>query len=242
MSETDPFNPQDMSLQPPALTPDYRSSRLRAPRHKLLSLEQGPGELTGPTFGHDVIGPNDNDLIINYAAPGSAAIGEQIMVHGHLLDENARPVPQALLEFWQANAGGRYRHKKDGYLAPLDPNFGGCGRTLTDENGYFSFRTVRPGPYPWPNGGNDWRPAHIHFSCFGQGWTQRLITQMYFEGDPHIPLCPIVQTIADPEAIDRLTARLDMAHTVPMGFRAFRFDLVLRGRASTLFENNLEGN
>ena len=218
MSETDPFNPQDMSLQPPALTPDYRSSRLRAPSHKLLSLEQGPGELNGPTFGHDVIGPNDNDLIINYAAPGSAAIGEQIMVHGHLLDENARPVPQALLEFWQANAGGRYRHKKDGYLAPLDPNFGGCGRTLTDENGYFSFRTVRPGPYPWPNGGNDWRPAHIHFSCFGQGWAQRLITQMYFEGDPHIPLCPIVQTIADPKAIDRLTARLTWRIRCRWGF------------------------
>ena len=132
--------------------------------------------------------------------------------------------------------------KKDGYLAPLDPNFGGCGRTLTDEQGYFSLRTVRPGPYPWPNGGNDWRPAHIHFSCFGQGWAQRLITQMYFEGDPHIPLCPIVQTIADPKAIDRITARLDMAHTVPMAFRAFRFDIVLRGRRSTLFENKLEGN
>ena len=129
MSARHPFNPQDLSLQPPALTDDYRSSRLRAPSHKLLSLDQGPGELTGPTFGHDLIGPNDNDLILNYAAPGAAAIGEQIMVHGHLLDENARPVPQALLEFWQANAGGRYRHKKDGYLAPLDPNFGGCGRT-----------------------------------------------------------------------------------------------------------------
>ena len=242
MSDHGPFNPQDMSLQPPASTSDYRSARLRAPRDKLLSLEQGAGELAGPAFGQDVIGPNDNNLIINYAAPGAAAIGEQIMVHGYLLDENARPVPEALLEFWQANAGGRYRHKKDSYLAPLDPNFGGCGRTITDEMGYFSFRTVRPGPYPWPNGGNDWRPAHIHFSCFGQGWAQRLITQMYFEGDPHIPLCPIVQTIPDPKAIERLTARLDMEHTVPMQFRAFRFDIVLRGRGSTLFENKLEGN
>ena len=242
MSDNGPFNSQDMSLQPPALTPDYRSSRLRAPHHKLLSLEQGAGELAGPAFGQDVIGPNDNNLIINYAAPGAAAIGEQIMVHGYLLDENARPVPEALLEFWQANAGGRYRHKKDSYLAPLDPNFGGCGRTITDEMGYYSFRTVRPGPYPWPNGGNDWRPAHIHFSCFGQGWAQRLITQMYFEGDPHIPLCPIVQTIPDPKAIERLTARLDMEHTVPMQFRAFRFDIVLRGRGCTLFENKLEGN
>ena len=242
MSDNGPFNPQDMSLQPPASTSDYRSARLRAPRDKLLSLEQGAGELTGPAFGQDIIGPNDNNLIINYAAPGAAAIGEQIMVHGYLLDENARPVPEALLEFWQANAGGRYRHKKDSYLAPLDPNFGGCGRTITDEMGYYSFRTVRPGPYPWPNGGNDWRPAHIHFSCFGQGWAQRLITQMYFEGDPHIQLCPIVQTIPDPKAIERLTARLDMEHTVPMQFRAFRFDIVLRGRGCTLFENKLEGN
>jgi len=129
--------------------------------------------------------------------------------------------------------------KKDGYLAPLDPNFGGCGRTLTDEQGYFSLHTVRPGPYPWPNGGNDWRPAHIHFSCFGQGWAQRLITQMYFEGDPHIPLCPIVQTIADPKVIDGLKARLDMAHTVPVAFRAFRFGVVLRSRRSILFENKL---
>ena len=123
MSALRPFNPQDMSLQPPALTADYRSSRLRAPSHKLLSLDQGPGELTGPTFGHDLIGPNDNDLILNYAALGAAAIGEQIMVHGHLLDENARPVPQALLEFWQANAGGRYRHKKRRLSGAFGPQF-----------------------------------------------------------------------------------------------------------------------
>ncbi len=242
MIQNIPFQPQDMGLHPQALTPDYRSSRLRSPNQKLLSLPPGQGELTGPTFGHGLIGPNDHDLIINYAAPGAAAIGEQIMVHGHLLDENARPVPQVLLEFWQANAGGRYRHQKDSYLAPLDSNFGGCGRTITDNDGYYSLRTVRPGPYPWPNGGNDWRPAHIHFSCFGTGWAQRLITQMYFEGDPHIPLCPIVQSTADPKAIEGLTARLDMANTEPMNFRAFRFDVILRGKASTLFENKLEGN
>ena len=242
MTKGKPFNRPDMSLQPRALTPEYRSSRLRSPMRKLLSFTPSQGELLGPNFGHDVINPNDNDLIINYACPGEAAIGEQIMVHGYMLDENARPVSNSLLEFWQANAGGRYRHNKDGYLAPLDPNFGGCGRTMTDGAGYYSLRTIRPGPYPWPNGGNDWRPAHIHFSCFGTGWAQRLITQMYFEGDPHIPLCPIVQTIANPTAIDRLTARLDMAHTVPMNFRAFRFDIILRGQGSTLFENKLEGN
>ncbi len=242
MIKEKPFNRLNMSLQPQALTPEYRSSRLRSPMHKLLSFTPGQGELLGPHFGHDVINPNDNDLIINYAAPGKAAIGEQIMVHGYMLDENARPVSNSLLEFWQANSGGRYRHKRDGYLAPLDPNFGGCGRTITDGDGYYSLRTIRPGPYPWPNGGNDWRPAHIHFSCFGLGWAQRLITQMYFEGDPHIPLCPIVQSIANGKAVDCLTARLDMEHTVPMGFRAFRFDIILRGQGSTLFENKLEGN
>ena len=196
MTKGKPFNRPDMSLQPRALTPEYRSSRLRSPMRKLLSFTPSQGELLGPNFGHDVINLNDNDLIINYAAPGKAAIGEQIMVHGYMLDENARPVSNSLLEFWQANSGGRYRHKRDGYLAPLDPNFGGCGRTITDGDGYYSLRTIRPGPYPWPNGGNDWRPAHIHFSCFGTGWAQRLITQMYFEGDPHIPLCTIVQSIA----------------------------------------------
>ena len=163
------------------------------------------------------------------------------MVHGRVLDDAGRPAPNVLVEVWQANAGGRYRHKKDGYLAPLDPNFGGCGRMITDTEGGYSFRTVQPGPYPWPNGGNDWRPAHIHFSVFGNGFAQRLITQMYFEGDPHISLCPIVQTVNDPKAIDQLTARLDMGATVPMDIRAYRFDIVLRGRHQTMFENRPEG-
>ena len=146
-----------------------------------------------------------------------------------------------LIEVWQANAGGRYRHKKDGYTAPLDVNFGGCGRCITGEDGSYSFRTILPGAYPWPNGGNDWRPAHIHFSVFGDGFAQRVITQMYFEGDPHIALCPIVQSIPDAAAIDRLVARLDMAKTIPMDIRAYRFDIVLRGRSATPFENAMEG-
>jgi protocatechuate 3,4-dioxygenase beta subunit len=158
------------------------------------------------------------------------------------MDERGRGVGGALLEVWQANAGGRYRHVKEGYIAPLDPNFGGCGRTITDEEGYYSFRTVRPGPYPWPNGVNDWRPAHIHFSVFGHGFAQRLITQMYFEGDPLIPLCPIVRTIADPNAIEQLVAPLDMGATIPMDALAYKFDIVLRGRRSTPFENRMEGN
>jgi len=144
-----------------------------------------------------------------------------------------------LIEVWQANAGGRYRHVNDGYLAPLDDNFGGCGRCISGEDGSYSFRTILPGPYPWPNGGNDWRPAHIHFSVFGDGFVQRLITQMYFEGDPHIALCPIVQSIPDSAAIDRLVARLDMDQTIPMDLRAYRFDIVLRGRNATVFERVL---
>jgi len=198
--------------------------------------------MTGPTFGHDIIAPLDNDLILNFAQPGESALGERILVHGRVLDETGRAVPNVLLEFWQANAGGRYRHKKDGYLAPLDANFGGCGRTISAQDGSYSFRTVKPGPYPWPNGGNDWRPSHIHFSVFGHGFAQRLITQMYFEGDPHIALCPIVQSVNDPAAVDQLTAKLDMENTIPMDLCAYRFNIVLRGRQSTLFENRKEGN
>ncbi len=197
--------------------------------------------MTGPAFGHDILGALDHDLIVNYAAPGASAIGPRILVHGRLLDEDGRPVPGKLIEVWQANAGGRYRHKNDGYLAPLDDNFGGCGRCISAEDGSYSFRTIQPGPYPWPNGGNDWRPAHIHFSVFGDGFAQRLITQMYFEGDPHIALCPIVKTIPSEKAIDQLVARLDMEATVPMDIRAYRFDIVLRGRDATLFENQMEG-
>ncbi len=242
MHKSGAFFPRDAAVHPRALTPDYKSSILRSPQKARVAFDNSLSEVTGPVFGHDLIGPLDNDLIVNFAQPGESAIGERLLVHGYLLDENGQPVRGALLEFWQANAGGRYRHKKDGYLAPLDPNFGGCGRTITDDDGFYSFRTVRPGPYPWPNGANDWRPSHIHFSIFGDGFAQRLITQMYFEGDPHIALCPIVQTISDPAAIDQLTAKLDMKNTIPMDTRAYRFDIVLRGRRSTLFENRMEGN
>jgi protocatechuate 3,4-dioxygenase beta subunit len=179
---------------------------------------------------------------MNFAKTDEQPIGPRIIVHGRVLDEDARPVPGALVEVWQANAGGRYRHKKDAYLAPLDPNFGGCGRTISADDGSYRFRTIRPGAYPWPNGVNDWRPAHIHFSVFGHGFAQRLITQMYFEGDPLIAICPIVNTIRDPAAIARLVAPLDMNNTIPMDTMAYRFDIVLRGRRSTVFENRLEGN
>lgn len=235
------FIQRDRDWHPPAYTPQYKTSVLRSPRNALLSLGPTISEMTGPVFGHDILGELDNDLIRNYAKTGSP-IGQRIVVYGRVLNENGNGIPGALLEFWQANAGGRYRHKKETYLAEIDPNFGGCGRTITDENGFYMFRTIKPGAYPWPNGVNDWRPAHIHFSIFGHAFAQRLITQMYFEGDPMIWQCPIVKTIPDTEAIGRLIAKLDRNATIPMDALAYKFDIVLRGRRSTMFENRMEGN
>lgn len=235
------FIPRDRDWQPDALTPPYKSSIKRSPQAALLSFPSTLSEETSPVFGHDLIGDLDNDLIHNFAKAGECAIGPRIIVHGRVLDENGRGVPGALLEVWQANAGGRYRHRKESYLAPLDPNFGGCGRTITGEDGQYEFATIQPGPYPWPNGANDWRPAHIHFSIFGHSFAQRLITQMYFEGDPHIKLCPIVGALKSQAAVDALTAPLDMKGTIPMDSRAYRFDIVLRGRRQTYFENRQEG-
>lgn len=235
------FFQRDRNWHPAAYTPGYKTSVTRSPQKAPISLDNTVSEMTGPVFGHDLIGETDNDLLRNFAH-GGEPIGQRIIVHGRVLDETGRGVPGALLEFWQANAGGRYRHKKETYLAPLDPNFGGCGRTLTDADGGYRLRTIKPGAYPWPNGVNDWRPAHIHFSVFGHGFAQRLITQMYFEGDPLIWRCPIVATIPDRAAVERLIAPLDMNNAVPMDSRAYRFDIVLRGRRSTLFENRTEGN
>lgn len=242
MSQPGEFYQRDREWQPPALTPDYKTSVSRSPQYSLISLQNSKSEITGPVFGHADIDPIDNDLILNYAQPGQSPVGERIIVHGRVLDENGRPVPHTLVEAWQANAGGRYRHKKDTYLAPIDPNFGGCGRTLTDENGYYFFRTVKPGAYPWRNWVNNWRPAHIHMSLFGSGFAQRLITQCYFQGDPLIAKCPIVKSIPDQAARDQLVAALDMNASIPLDSIAYKFDIVLRGRRSTLFENRLEGN
>lgn len=242
MTKPAEFYQRDRSLHPPALTPGYKTSVARSPQFPLISLESSVSEITGPVFGQGDVERGDNDLLTNYAKAGASPIGERIILHGRVLDENARPVPHTLLEIWQANAGGRYRHRNDTYFAPVDPNFGGCGRTLSDVNGYYFFRTVKPGAYPWRNHINNWRPAHVHVSVFGSSFAQRLVTQCYFEGDPLIPLCPIVQTIPDTEAIEGLTARLDMNASVPFDSIAYRFDIVLRGRRSTLFENRLEGN
>jgi protocatechuate 3,4-dioxygenase beta subunit len=240
--ETGAFFARDRLWHPPALTPRYKTSVLRSPQKAPISFGNTLSEATGPVFGHSVLGELDNDLTLNFARPGESALGPRIIVQGRVLDERARPVPGVLIEFWQANAAGRYRHKNDGYLAPLDPNFSGVGRTISGPDGAYNLRTVKPGPYPWPNGVNDWRPAHIHFSIFGRGFAQRLITQMYFEGDPLIPLCPIANGIPDKRALNQLIAPLDMSLTIPMDAMAYKFDIVLRGRRSTLFENRLEGN
>jgi protocatechuate 3,4-dioxygenase beta subunit len=235
------FFQRDRSQHPPAFTPGYKSSVLRSPRLQLWSLQSSLSEVTGPVFRPDELGPLDNDLILNYAKEGEP-IGERTIVHGHVRDENGRGVPHTLVEVWQANAGGRYRHVNDRYLAPIDPNFGGCGRTLTDAEGYYAFRTVKPGAYPFRNHVNSWRPAHIHFSLFGSGFAQRLITQMYFEGDPLIRHDSIAGTLSDPDATQRLVALLDMNAAVPLDSLAYRFDIALRGRRQTLFENKLQGS
>ena len=241
MSAPYEFVPRDRSQHPPALTPDYKTSVLRSPRIPLWSLQNSYSEITGPTFRPAELGPLDHDLILNYAH-GGEPIGERTIVHGRVLDGNGRGIPDTLVEVWQANAGGRYRHVNDRYLAPIDPNFGGCGRALTGPDGAYAFRTVKPGAYPFRNHADSWRPAHIHFSVFGTGFAQRLITQMYFEGDPLLARDSIAHTVPDPDAVDRLVARLDLSASVPLDCLAYRFDIVLRGRRQTLFENKLGGS
>ena len=241
MTDTAPLMPRRREVHPVPYDPDYKTSVVRSPKQALLSLESTITEETGPVFGHNILGPLDNNLIYNFTQGAEPAVGERIRVHGRVLDESGRPVLNTLVEVWQANAGGRYRHVKDTYFAPLDPNFGGCGRTITDGNGYYEFMTIRPGAYPWPNRANDWRPMHIHFSIFGSGFGQRLISQMYFEGDPLIKLCPIAHTIKDRGQLDSLVAPLDMQNSRGMDYLAYKFDIVLRGRRQTMFENKPEG-
>ncbi|MGJ7507441.1 protocatechuate 3,4-dioxygenase subunit beta [Variovorax sp. GT1P44] len=236
----DEFMMRDTTSHPAAYAPAYKTSVLRSPRNALISLQQSLSEVTAPVFRSEELGPRDNDLIMNAAKDGMP-VGERIVVHGFVRDQYERPVANALVEVWQANASGRYRHKKDQYIGALDPNFGGCGRMLTDANGYYAYRTIRPGPYPWRNRVNDWRPAHIHYAISGDGWVQRLITQMYFEGDPLIATCPILRIVPSEEQIRGLIAMQDTSAFVPLDSRAYRFDIVLRGRRATLFENLVQG-
>jgi len=190
-------------------------------------------EVTGPVFGHQDIGETDNDLTRQHVA---APQGERIIVTGRVLDDDARPIPHTLVEIWQANAAGRYLHADDNHAAPLDPNFTGAGRTLTDANGVYRFVTIKPGAYPWRNHDNAWRPAHIHFSLFGNAFVTRLVTQMYFPGDPLFPLDPISQSVPDAKARERLIAAFDLGTTEPEWALGYRFDIVLRGREATPFE------
>jgi len=198
-----------------------------------MLLPQTLTESTGPVFGHGLIRPHDNDLTAQH---DGEPLGERIIVHGQVLDEDGRPVRGALVEVWQANAAGRYLHKVDQHQAPLDPNFSGAGRILADDAGRFSFKTIKPGAYPWGNHHNAWRPAHIHFSLFGAGILSRLVTQMYFPGDPLLPLDPIFNCIPDEAARNRLVSQFDLERTEPNYALAYKWDIVLRGRCETPFE------
>ena len=223
----------EAGVHPPADAPGYRATELRHPKLPLVIIPQTLTELTGPAFGHDAVGPLDHDLTRQH--PGAPA-GQRIVVEGRVLDEGGRPVPHTLIEVWQANAAGRYAHKVDQWDAPLDANFTGAGRALTDGEGRYRFVTVRPGAYPWRNHHNAWRPAHIHFSLFGQAFLTRLVTQMYFPGDPLLPLDPIFTAIPDARARERLVAEFDLSLTEPAFALGYRFDLVLRGRDQTPME------
>ena len=221
--------------QPNYLYPPYRWSISRAPTRPLILLPHTLSEVTGPVFGQDTIGPSDNDLTRQH---DGEPLGERIFVSGRVLDENSRPVRRALIEIWQANAAGRYRHKSDTHNAPLDPNFTGCGRVLTDELGRYQFTTIKPGAYPWGNHYNAWRPQHIHLSLFGAGILERLVTQMYFPGDPLLDDDPIFNSVPDERARRRLIARFDWETTVPITGLGYSFDVVLRGREVTPFERS----
>jgi protocatechuate 3,4-dioxygenase, beta subunit len=220
-------------VHPPLDYPGYRSSQLRAPTRPLVPMPQWLTEVTGPLLGAGRVTAADADLTTGHAGE---PIGERIIVTGRVVDSDCRPVPDTLVEIWQANSAGRYAHAVDDHPAPLDPNFAGGGRCVTDSDGRYRFITIKPGPYPWRNHPNAWRPAHIHFSLFGRAFTQRLITQMYFPGDPLFAQDPIFNSVADPKARERMIARFDLGLTVPDWALGFEWDIVLRGRSATVFE------
>ena len=199
----------------------------------LVIIPQTLTELSAPVYGSESIAGTDNDLTAQHAG---APRGQRIIVSGRVLDEDGRAVPNTLIEVWQANSAGRYAHKVDTWDAPLDPHFSGAGRTLTDKEGRYTFTTIQPGAYPWRNHHNAWRPAHIHFSLFGQAFATRLVTQMYFPGDPLLALDPIFNAVPDERARQRLISAFDLALTKPEWALGYRFDIVLRGRNETPME------
>jgi protocatechuate 3,4-dioxygenase beta subunit len=221
-------------VHPARFSAPYRSTILRSPQKPLIAMRHTLSELSGPIYGHDAVRPHDNDLTIQHRGE---PLGERIIVHGYVLDEDGRGLPDSLIELWQANASGRYVHVADQHRAPLDPNFTGAGRTQTDSSGYYRFVTIKPGAYPWRNHANAWRPAHIHFSVLGLSFVSRLVTQMYFPGDPLLPLDPIFNSLPDAAARSRLIARFDVECTMPEWALGFRFDIILRGRNATPTES-----
>ncbi len=233
---TDPIGYQRIvpGTQPEYLHPAYKSTVKRAPTRPLVLIPHTLSEITGPVYGHDRVSASDSDLTKQHAGE---PIGERIIVSGRVLDGNGRPVPHTLVEVWQCNATGRYSHKVDQHDAPLDPNFSGTGRIVTDADGNYKFTSIKPGAYPWGNHPNAWRPAHIHFSLFGPSFMTRLVTQMYFPGDPLMPYDPIFNCVTDPRARDRMISAFDLERTVPDWALAYRFDIVLRGRDATPMES-----
>jgi protocatechuate 3,4-dioxygenase beta subunit len=219
-------------VHPPLLYPDYKSTRLRAPSQPLVILPERLSDISAPVYGW--LKPNEQDNDLTRQAPGGEPQGQRIIVAGRLLDDDGRPVAGALIELWQANAAGRYHHSKDHHPAPLDPNFTGAGRTVTGADGRYEFTTIRPGAYPWRNHDNAWRPAHIHFSFLGPGFLTRLVTQMYFPGDPLFALDPIFNSVRDPDVRQRLVSSFDINLTRPDWALGFRWDIVVgRGGAAT---------
>lgn len=223
-----------MEYEPPYLYPDYRATELRAPRQQLVKLpDEWFHHARGPAFGRIPVKPEDADLTRQHRGE---PLGERIILSGRVTDSDGRPVRNTLVEIWQANAAGRYVDPVDDHRAPLDPNFTGAGRCLTDDAGRYRFVTVKPGAYPWRNHANAWRPAHVHFSLFGSSLASRLVTQMYFLGDPLIPLDPILSSIPDPRGRQLLVARLDLETTVPEWALGYRWDIALRGQGATPVE------
>jgi len=220
-------------VHPPHTTGDYRSSRARHPKEPLVIIPQTLSELTGPAYPYGHLSALDSDLTRQHAGD---PIGQRITLQGRVLDEDGRPIPQTLVEIWQANAAGRYTHARDNNRAPLDPNFSGAGRTLTDADGRWRFVTIMPGAYPWPNHHNAWRPRHVHFSLFGPNFLTRLITQMYFPGDPLHALDPVLNSVPDPRGRERLVCNFDINLTEPDWALGFSWDIVLRGRNATPME------